>query len=914
MTTQNPVESLLDRWDAALGADPRADLDSFIGVEGRHLDEAQRAEFRRRAETLARVNRGLDQAVAVSSGPLSGGGSSPSPEVASSEFTAGVEPVAGYTLESRIGKGGFGEVWRARGPGGMPVALKIIARRSDALRMELQSLEHIKGARHPHLLAVTAFWPMGDRLFIASELADGTLLGRWQQVKDAGGTGIPRDELLQYMHEAAEGIDFLNSPQGQRPAIQHGDIKPQNLLLMSGHVKVGDFGLIRTLSSAEADHHGTMTVQYAAPEFLEGKLSAASDQFSLAGTYCFLRTGKLPFSGNLLQYRDAIRTGRADLGDLPAAEREVVRKALSVAPHERFPSCTAFVAALEAAAGTGAAASPRRFLVPAAVLAACLLAVAGVGIAWIRDRQPPQGPGQGLEPTGPLVIPGPRPPGPAEPSLASLEEHHRRWRKTFDDDDTRDARWAASPLILSAHAGLRGDHAAEADLLRQYWARFMQATKPATALAFAREIADLIRTEETFFAEAVDSGRYFSLSFSLGDADAPAALASPLQPHLKWPRFSRLWPFDQSLRMMKYGIDHSTPPMRPMTEAQFRGRMAQRPYDFVEEVLDADDVFETLHPKFNRRKKPQAHAAVEIDTLSLLADVVAYCRRIPAPPDQVARDTAELQQDLLRMADTLSQEALTDAAILPVAEKIVPLCEALARDAPRDEDRDTAERVRKRFAAVVATVGGGAEAADAETKPVDLLGLPIRTRRLLIVWFEEELPDIQAMSREKLVQRSLADLILTLGPEVEVNLLVAKGPPIPLPDLKPTPWAFDAPVRADKAGRAKLLEALQAADRDAPFPTEPCAAALERALTAADATETTIVFIRLRSPLHLDAASVDDLSQPRQGLVIHGIVAEPNPPIVSLAAAHGGTLVELRLKGDGIFGVVKPTLLDPSSR
>lgn len=910
MTTQDPVESLLDRWDAALGADPRADLDSFIGAEGRHLDEAQRAEFRRRAESLARVNRGLDQAVAVSSGPLPGGGSSPSLDAASSEFAAGMEPVPGYTLESRIGKGGFGEVWRARGPGGMPVALKIIARRSDALRMELQSLDHIKGARHPHLLAVTAFWPMGDRLFIASELADGTLLGRWQQVKDERG-GIPRDELLQYMHEAAEGIDFLNSPQGERPAMQHGDIKPQNLLLMSGHVKVGDFGLIRTLSSAEAGHHGTMTVQYAAPEFLEGKLSAASDQFSLAGTYCFLRTGKLPFSGNLLQYRDAIRTGRADLGDLPAAEREVVRKALSVAPHERFPSCTAFVAALEAAAGTGPVAPPRRFLVPAAILAACLLAVAGVGIARIRGRQPPQEPAAGVTPTGPLVIPGPRPPGPAEPSLARLEEHHRRWRKTFDDDDARDARWAASPLILSAHAGLRGDHAAEADLLRHYWARFMQATKPSAALAFAREIADLLRTEEKFFAETVDSGNYFSL----GDSDSPAALASPLQPHLKWPRFSRLWPFDQSLRLMKYTIDHSTPPMRPMTEAQFRGRMAQRPYDFVEEVLDADDVFETLHPNVNRRKKPQAQAAVETDTLSLLADVVAYCRRIPAPPDQVARDTTELQRDLLRMADTLPQEALTDAAILPVAEKLVPLCEALARDAPRDEDRDTAERARKRFAAIVATTGSGPENANAaETKPVDLLGLPIHARRLLVVWFEEDLPGIQAMSREKLVQRSLADLILTLGPEVEVNLLVAKGPPIPLPDLKPTPWAFDAPVRADKAGRAKLLEALQAADRDAPFPTEPCAAALERAFAAADSIDTTVVFIRLRSPLHLDAASVDDLSQPRQGLVVHGIVAEPSPPIVSLAAAHGGTLVELRLEGDGIFGVVKPTLLDPSSR
>jgi serine/threonine protein kinase len=348
MPTEDPVELLLDRWDSALGADPQADLDVFIGAEGSQLDDTQRARFRSRAEALARINRNLGNAVALSSGPFPGSDSSRPNDSGPSDFTPGMQPVPGYTLDSRIGKGGFGEVWRATGPGGMPVALKIISRRGETRRTELKSLENIKGVRHPHLLAVTAYWEHGDRLFIASELADGTLLGRLQQVKDGGGTGIPVDELLQYITEAAEGIDFLNSPQSARPAMQHADIKPQNLLLMSGSVKVGDYGLIRPLSGIEAEHHGTMTLQYAAPEFLDGKLSAASDQFSLAVTYCCLRTGRLPFGGTLLEYRDAIRSGRADLSGLPPAESAVVRRALAVAPKDRFPSCSAFVDELKA--------------------------------------------------------------------------------------------------------------------------------------------------------------------------------------------------------------------------------------------------------------------------------------------------------------------------------------------------------------------------------------------------------------------------------------------------------------------------------------------------------------------------------------------------------------------------------------
>jgi serine/threonine protein kinase len=262
---------------------------------------------------------------------------------------AGGEPIPGYRLVKRLGQGGFGEVWQATGPGGFTVALKFIRLETSASEFELRSLELMKNIRHPNLLVQFGAWQCVGTLVIAMELADDTLLNRLADAVGEGLSGIPADELLEYMADAARGIDYLNEPRpadGQPHGIQHRDIKPANLLRVGGRVKVADFGLAKLLDHTLASNSGSLTPAYAAPEFFQGETSAHSDQYSLAVSYCQLRGNRLPFRGSKEQVMMGHLTNPPDLGMLPPAEQAVVARALCKKPEGRWPSCGAFAQAL----------------------------------------------------------------------------------------------------------------------------------------------------------------------------------------------------------------------------------------------------------------------------------------------------------------------------------------------------------------------------------------------------------------------------------------------------------------------------------------------------------------------------------------------------------------------------------------
>ena len=270
---------------------------------------------------------------------------------------AGDEPIPGYRLIDKLGHGGFGEVWRAEAPGGLMKAVKVVFGRTGVpggdetqAARELKGLSRMKDIRHPFILTVERFEEVDGKLVIVMELADKDLSDRLLECQQQGLGGIARDELLKYMEEAAEALDLMNT----KYEVQHLDIKPSNIFLVGGHVKVADFGLAKDLEGIRATVTGGMTPVYAAPETFNGWASQRTDQYSLAIVYQELLTGTRPFQGpSPPQYMLQHLTKEPDLSAFTLGERRIVRKAMAKKPDERYENCLAFVQALRRAEREG---------------------------------------------------------------------------------------------------------------------------------------------------------------------------------------------------------------------------------------------------------------------------------------------------------------------------------------------------------------------------------------------------------------------------------------------------------------------------------------------------------------------------------------------------------------------------------
>ncbi|MCE9560821.1 MAG: protein kinase [Planctomycetes bacterium] len=360
MSERTALDNWLDRWEELHEDGRPRSVDEFIVLQGPAPQELI-AAFRATVSRLQAMDARLDAAAPSTANSLDADTGGSAERIF--RFGPGEEPVPGYRLETRLGAGGFGEVWKAKAPGGLPVALKFVRLGHRVGDTERHALTIMKEVRHPNLLAVVGSWEIDSHLIIAMELADRSLLNRLKEAKAEGLSGIPRDELLGYMADAARGLDHLHTPhlfpgEPEPVGLQHRDVKPHNLLLSGGGVKVGDFGLVRILRHAMTAHSGSMTYAYAAPEFFADRTSNQSDQYSLAVTYCELRGGRLPFAGTAAQLMRAHLEQAPDLAMLPAEEREVVKRALAKNPADRWPSCAAFVEALGHAKAPGVSIPP----------------------------------------------------------------------------------------------------------------------------------------------------------------------------------------------------------------------------------------------------------------------------------------------------------------------------------------------------------------------------------------------------------------------------------------------------------------------------------------------------------------------------------------------------------------------------
>lgn len=263
-----------------------------------------------------------------------------------------------YELVRQLGRGTFGEVWLARkNPSGIEKAVKVLhqAADQDTAKRELKSLELIKNLRHPYLLATEDFWVGGNKLYIVTELADGTLRGRMKECVAEGKPGIPPDELLVYLRESAEGLDYLHQNQ-----ITHRDVKPDNILFHpDGFAKLADLGLAKRLnddSGLTAVSQGVGTSYYMPYEqALNGSLvDARSDVFALGATLYHLLTGQVPFPGatheEVVRGKEAGRfvPVRSTNPEVPPAVASILETALHRDPRSRFPTADELAAALDA--------------------------------------------------------------------------------------------------------------------------------------------------------------------------------------------------------------------------------------------------------------------------------------------------------------------------------------------------------------------------------------------------------------------------------------------------------------------------------------------------------------------------------------------------------------------------------------
>ena len=208
-----------------------------------------------------------------------------------------------YQVYSFLGRGGMGDVYRARSIGlGRWCAIKVITpnrildhKSGKQFKNEMKAIGSLK----PHTNVVTAYdaGELNGCYYLAMELVDGGNLEEFTHQFPEG--RLPIDLACEVILQAAKGLQHAHQHE-----LLHCDLKPSNLLLSSdGTVKIADLGTARPIPFHEngSPHDPERrqivgTVDYMAPELMNGgSLSQQSDLYSLGCTFYRLITGTVPF-------------------------------------------------------------------------------------------------------------------------------------------------------------------------------------------------------------------------------------------------------------------------------------------------------------------------------------------------------------------------------------------------------------------------------------------------------------------------------------------------------------------------------------------------------------------------------------------------------------------------------------------
>ncbi len=257
-----------------------------------------------------------------------------------------------FRLRTEIGKGSFGEVWRAtRLSDGMDVALKIPKDQEKGEEVLKRESEIIKDIYHPNLVQVYGYHNISELFVIEMEYVDGYNLG---EILDGVNLESPLSfaQMLIWMHQILDGLATVH-----RANISHNDIKPQNILIekRTNLAKIADFGTSRRLEDVWVwtKRHGTEA--YMAPEVaLDGKRGRnVSDIYSLGVLLYEMTTGRLPYtSPHQLLTGVNIAKPREINSDIPLDLEALILRAMERRPEKRYPDCESMGFDVEACLST----------------------------------------------------------------------------------------------------------------------------------------------------------------------------------------------------------------------------------------------------------------------------------------------------------------------------------------------------------------------------------------------------------------------------------------------------------------------------------------------------------------------------------------------------------------------------------
>lgn len=252
----------------------------------------------------------------------------------------GQKKVGKYVLLGKVGEGAMGEVYKAHDPIlNRYVAIKTIAESRDAdpeLRQRfLREAQSAAQLNHPNITTVFDMGEEQGKVYMCMELLEGI------DLKDLIRSQTPTSLLqkLNLMEQICNGLSFAHSK-----GIVHRDLKPGNIHILQGNqVKVMDFGLAR-LASSEMTRTGLVmgTPDYMSPEQVQAqKVDARSDVFSLGAVFYELLTERKPFHADsihatMFKVVQGKRDPLVPSAELPAGLTQLVDKALSKEPDERF--------------------------------------------------------------------------------------------------------------------------------------------------------------------------------------------------------------------------------------------------------------------------------------------------------------------------------------------------------------------------------------------------------------------------------------------------------------------------------------------------------------------------------------------------------------------------------------------------